>query len=85
MKQIRDSISVDLNPLTIYEDELLEIHAFLKKTCSGKITIKSCGYELDTVSEINELPNSKAHDFHFHSEQPYLSIDLSSHSSRIYW
>jgi len=84
MKKLRNSISADLKPLIIYEDELLEIYSFLKEICDENIIIKTCGYELDTINEIKELPVSKTHEIRFECNQPYLHIELLTHSANIY-
>lgn len=84
MKPVRDSISRSLPPIKIYQDELSELYFFLMETCSEDITIQTCGYELDTIDDVSNLPTGETNEIHFHCDQPYISIDLTPYSASIY-
>src|SRR5687768_8039925 len=84
MKQVIDSISRDLPSLRLYEDELRELYSFLKTHCTAPIELRISNYELETLDEISQLPFEKTHSMLIHCDKPYLNIDLSQVSGRLY-
>ena len=84
MKKIQDSITKKLKPIKIYLEELSELHSFLLEISNDNVEIQACGYELENFEELKNLQKDEIHDLKFTCKSPYLSIDFSSNSARVY-
>ncbi len=83
MEQIRDSVSKSLPPLVIYLDELRELASFLDETC-GTLVIETCGYRLNSIDEVSELPLRIGHVLEIKGTDPYLTVRLTRFGGDIY-
>jgi hypothetical protein len=76
MERIRDSVSKSLPPLRIYTEELRELTSFLSETCET-FTIMTCGYRLESIDELSQLPKHLAHDLDIEGTNPRVRVRLT--------
>ncbi len=84
MQKIRSSISKKLPPLELYEDEIRELYDFLSALCKEPVVTQTCGYRLDSLDEIANLPKKKTNSLSFSCRQPYIEIRLTEVNGDIY-
>jgi len=84
MKEIRNSISNSLPPLRIYRDKIEELYSFLNDICEDSVDIQTCGYSLDSIDEITDLPQEQTNSISFTCNHPYLQVILTPVHGEIY-
>ena len=84
MKELSQSISADLNPLVLYEEDLRELFALLKENCT-KVTIKVGNLEFDEINElISHFAPNRIWDLEIFATNPLLQIDFKTPSLLIF-
>ena len=62
MKKIEKGITRSLPSIKIYKDELAEIYKLIKSELKGDVKILACGYEFDSIKEMDELSEETTND-----------------------
>ena len=86
MEKLKQSISKDLPITLIYLDEVAELWNLLEQNKKeyGEIEVTTKEHKFQNIKEFQELPIEKIHNLKLHLSNPYISIDLSSYSTRLY-
>lgn len=85
MKQLDKPISVELNAIVIYEEELRDLFALLNEHCAGiKLTANKV-FQFDDVDElIQKFSPHRIKELTISSAKPYINIELHTLWARVY-
>jgi hypothetical protein len=90
MKKVREKLSIEFRPVTLYRDDFYKIYKIFNKECK-KVTINADGMELEEREGINdfidsilkeEFTNISNLDIQGHS--PDISLTLTKYSTELY-
>ncbi|WP_375477134.1 hypothetical protein [uncultured Nostoc sp.] len=83
MKKLPKHISESLSPVSLYLKDIELIEEIFKINCKS-YTILTEEYELDSLEELKQLENLEFYKIRFQSQEPRVSLDISSLSTSIF-
>ncbi len=83
MKRIRKAQFKKLKPVYLYKDDVSDLFEIFERGCET-VELEAAGYELDSVSELENLSNETINELHIQGREPYVSLHFRPNDIVLY-